>query len=200
MAFREFTDSKGVVWRAWDVTTAQLHPATRGEDFMGNLQDGWLAFESEGEKRRMAAPYPAAWTELPITALEELCRNAPPASARRPRTESGVNRAFAAEQADRAAIADGSRTFTSPLGRQWTVRLHECLAPNGQPQTVLRFTADDIVVELRRWPAQWRTASMEEFALMLLDADPPRRPDKGRSPQRRREDRPVEERSAQPRM
>jgi hypothetical protein len=167
---------------------------------MGNLLDGWLAFESEGERRRMAAPYPADWTELSIPALEGLCRSAPLVSGRKPRTQSGENRAFLADEADKAAIADGARTFTSPLGRQWTVRLHECLRPDGQPQIVLRFTADDIVVDLRRWPAQWRTASMEEYALMLLDADPPRRPDKGRSPQRRREDRPVEERGEQPRM
>src|SRR5688572_14320115 len=151
MAFREFTDSRGVVWRAWDVTTEQLHPATRGEDFMGNLQDGWLAFESAGERRRMAAPYPGDWTELSIPALEGLCRSAPLVSGRKPRTQSGENRAFLADEADKAAIADGERAFTSPLGRQWTVRLHECLRPDGQTQTVLRFTADDIVVDLRRW-------------------------------------------------
>src|SRR4051812_28636380 len=69
MAFREFTDSRGVTWRAWDVTTEQLHPATRGEDFMGNLSDGWLAFESTGERRRMPAPYPSGWTDLSIPAL-----------------------------------------------------------------------------------------------------------------------------------
>ena len=61
MAVREFTDSKNVVWRVWDVTTAQMHPVTKNEDFMGDLADGWLAFESADEKRRLAAPYPAEW-------------------------------------------------------------------------------------------------------------------------------------------
>ena len=43
MAFREFTDSKGVVWRAWDVSTEVLHPVPRGEDFMGDLRDGVIS-------------------------------------------------------------------------------------------------------------------------------------------------------------
>jgi len=53
---------------------------------------------------------------------------------------------------------------------------------------VLRFTADDIIVELRNWPADWQSASVEDFALMLLDANPPRRRKKGDGPQRRYDD------------
>ena len=53
MAVREFTDSRGVEWRVWDVTPAHMHPVTRGEDYMADLQDGWLAFESGREKRRL---------------------------------------------------------------------------------------------------------------------------------------------------
>lgn len=193
MAFREFTDSRGVVWRAWDVTTEQLHPVTRGEDYMGNLSDGWLAFESAGERRRMPAPYPSDWTELSIPALETLCRSAPLVGARKTRTPSSEHRAFVVESADKAAIAEAQRTFTSPRGRMWTVRLHECMRPEGGRQVVLRFTTDDIVVDLPTWPDSWREASMEEFALMLLDANPPRRPGKGALPQRRREDRPPED-------
>jgi hypothetical protein len=193
MAFREFTDSKGVVWRAWDVSTEQLHPVTRGEDYMGNLSDGWLAFESESERRRMPAPYPGDWTDLSIPALEALCRSAPLANARRARTPSGENAAFVAAAADQAALAEAQRTFTSPRGRTWTVRPHECLRPDGERQVVLRFTADDIVVDLPKWSQGWREASVEQYALMLLDAEPPRRPGTGRTPQRRRDDRPPEE-------
>ena len=194
MAFREFTDSTGVVWRVWDVTTEQLHPLTRGEDYMGYLSEGWLAFESAGERRRMAPPYPRDWTELSIPALEALCRSAPVVSGRKSRsTPSGEHVAFAAEEADRAAIAEAQRTFASPRGRTWTVRPHECLRADGERQVMLRFTADDIVVDLPNWPANWRDASTQEYALMLLDANPPRRPGKGRTPQRRRDDRPVEE-------
>ena len=190
MAFREFTDSTGVVWRVWDVTVEQLHPITRGEDYMRDMQDGWLAFESDSQRRRMAAPYPSDWTELSLPALEALCRQAPLVSGRKPRTESGVHRAYVAAQADKAAIATGERTFASPRGRQWAVRLHECLDKYGQRREVLRFTADDIVVDLPEWPDDWQRATPEQFAMMLLDADPPRRPGKGEGPQRRREDRP----------
>ena len=194
MGFREFTDSRGVIWRAWDVSIEQLHPVTRGEDYMGNLSDGWLAFESEGERRRMPAPYPRDWTDLSLPALEELCRSAPVVSGRKARsTPSGEHVAFALEAADRAAIAEAQRTFASPRGRTWTVRPHECLRPDGERQVVLRFTADDIVVDLPQWPETWRDATMEQFALMLLDADPPRRPGKGKVPQRRRDDRPSED-------
>ena len=195
MAFREFTDSNGVVWRAWDVTPADLHPVTRGEDFMGDLQDGWLAFESNTEKRRLGAPYPSDWTELPIPQLEAICRSAPLASGtRKPKTESGEHRAFAMAEADRAVIRSAERQFTSPRGREWTVRLHECIAPDGGREIVLRFTADDIVVDLPRWPEDWRTATPEQYGLMLLDANPPRRPNPGEMPQRRREDRPADDR------
>ena len=190
MAFREFTDSKGIVWRVWDVTTEVLHPVTRGEDYMGDLRDGWLAFESTTERRRMAPPYPSDWMELSLPALETLCYSAPLVTSRKARTPSSEHRAFVAAAADQAAVAEGQRTFTSPRGRTWTVRLHECLKPDGARQVVLRFTADDIVVDLGTWPGDWRDASVEQYGLMLLDADPPRRPGKGRSPQRRRDDRP----------
>jgi hypothetical protein len=36
---------------------------------------GWLAFESDGEKRRLA-PVPDAWEELSADTLEKLCREA----------------------------------------------------------------------------------------------------------------------------
>ena len=83
------------------------------------------------------------------------------------------------------------RTFSSPRGREWTVRLHECLDRGGAPSTVLRFTSGDVVAELTDWPESWRTATMQEYAVMLLDAEPPRRRAREEGPQRRREDRRV---------
>ena len=191
MAVREFTDSRGVDWRAWDVTPTHMHPVTRGEDYMANLQDGWLVFESGREKRRLEAPYPGNWNVLPIPELEELCRRASPVRRVREKTNSGQRRAISAQEIERVAIEqEGGRvTFRSPAGREWTVRIHECLDRGGEPEMVLRFTADDIVVELPTWPESWRDASVEEFALMMLDATPPRRLPKGKGPQRRRDDR-----------
>ena len=191
MAVREFTDSRGVDWRAWDVTPMHMHPVTRGEDYMANLQDGWLVFESGREKRRLEAPYPGNWNTLPIPELEELCRRATPVRRVREKTNSGQRRAVSAAEIEQGAIAqqNARRTFRSPGGREWTVRVHECLDRTGGPEVVLRFTADDIVVELARWPDNWQGATVEQFALMLLDANPPRRLPKGRGPQRRRDDR-----------
>ena len=188
---REFTDSRGVEWRVWDVTVAQMHPITRGEDYMGNLQDGWLAFESTTEKRRLEAPYPGNWQSFSLPKLEELCRRASPVLKRRPKSPSGERRAISAVEIERGAEADADarRTFTSPGGREWAVRIHECLDKIGEQQAVLRFTAGDIVVELKRWPENWRDLSVIEYAVLLLDAEPPRRRGKGQGPQRRRDDR-----------
>jgi hypothetical protein len=190
MAVREFTDSKGVEWRVWDVTPEHMHPATRSEDFMSNLQDGWLAFESSRDKRRLAAPYPSDWISMRIPELEELCARARPAARRAALSDTGKQRALAASATEQHAMrsANAQRTFRSPRGREWTVRVHECLDRDGADQMVLRFTVDDIIVELPDWPANWQSASVEDFALMLLDANPPRRRRKGEGPQRRYDD------------
>ena len=41
----------------------------------GGLENGWLAFESSNERRRLA-PIPAGWENVPEQELESLCRNA----------------------------------------------------------------------------------------------------------------------------
>jgi hypothetical protein len=191
MAVREFTDSRGVDWRVWDVTPTHMHPITRGEDYMADLQDGWLVFESGGEKRRLEAPYPADWISYRIPELEELCRRASLVIRRRAQSKSGERRAVSAVEIEHEAIREaGARhTFLSPRGREWTVHIHECLDRTGEHQMVLRLTAADVVMELSQWPEDWRSATMEQFGLMLLAADPPRRPGRGQTPQRRRDDR-----------
>ena len=87
--------------------------------------------------------------------------------------------------------SDARRTFHSPYGREWTVRVHECRDRNKTTEIVLRFTAGDIVVELLKWPENWRDLSVTQYAVLLLDAEPPRRRAKGQGPQRRMEDRPT---------
>ena len=190
MSIREYTDSNRIEWRVWDVTPAQLHPVTRGEDYMGDLQDGWLAFESANEKRRLEAPYPAAWRTFDLPALEALCQRAQPVLKRRPPSPSGQRRAITAAEVEQVAeIGSGERrTFASPRGREWVVRLHECLDRDGAAQKVLRFSAGDIVVELLEWPEGWEQLSVAQYAMMLLDAEPPRRR-KAQGPQRRMDDR-----------
>jgi hypothetical protein len=188
MPAREFTDSKGIVWQVWDVTPDRIHPVTRAEEFLNDLQDGWLTFESPTEKRRLGAPYPTDWTTFTIPQLEDLCLQAPVVPVRKKQTPSGEFAALATQQLDHEARAEGERTFFSPRGREWTVREHECLDREGNAVVVLRFTSDDVVVEVSDWPADWRASSVEEFALLMLDANPPRRLQPGEGPRRRRED------------
>jgi hypothetical protein len=191
MAVREFTDSRGVDWRVWDVTPVHMHPVTRGEDYMKNLQDGWLAFESGREKRRLEAPYPENWIKLPIPEIEELCRRASLVVRRRATSNSGQRRAISAAEIEQVAARDeGSAViFHSPLDREWTVNVHDSLDENGNSHVVLRFTSGDVIAELPDFPADWRTATVKDFAVMMLDADPPLQRRKGVGPQRRKEDR-----------
>jgi len=192
MASREFTDRDGTVWRVWDVRPSSLHPITRGEDFMGDFADGWLTFESPIERRRLPAPYPANWMSFDLPKLDALCRAAKPVSPKKNRTPSGEQLALTEDTAARAARADDERTFTSPGGRAWCVRLHECLRKDGSTEMVLRFSSGDLVVDLKDWPSDWKAYDRDGFALLLLDAEPPRRLGPGERPQRRREDRPRE--------
>ena len=192
MASREFTDEAGVEWRVWEVGSAHMHPLTRGEDYLDQFADGWLVFESATGKRRLPAPFPIEWAQLDLGSLSALCRRAAPVSMRRERTPSGQARALTEESAERAAREQAERRFTSPRGRAWTVRLHECPRAGGGSSTVLRFTAGDVVVDLPDWPPEWKSLDRDGFALLLLDAEPPRRPGRGSRPQRRREDRPDE--------
>ena len=57
-------------WEVWEV-----HPRDEGRPVMPELAEGWLAFESSWEKRRLA-PIPAGWTELPEETLRQLCQQA----------------------------------------------------------------------------------------------------------------------------
>jgi hypothetical protein len=191
MASREFTDTDGVVWRVWDVKPTHLHPATRAEEFMEPYAGGWLTFESPFEKRRLIAPYPSRWVEYDLSQLEMLCRAAEPVG--RKRKDTPQEHLAAVEQtAESEERADAERTFTSPRGRTWVARMHECLRKDGSTEMVLRCTSGDSVVDLKEWPENWKELTREEFALLLLEAEPPRRLGASERPQRRREDRPVE--------
>jgi hypothetical protein len=56
MPIRDFTDATGVSWQVWATTPM------RG-DVRPQFASGWLAFESEAERRRLA-PIPRAWEEV----------------------------------------------------------------------------------------------------------------------------------------
>ena len=105
MALREFKDSRGTEWLAWDVPPARIYsPPRSGEDRRRNpsaehhperrvirdrrrenaaqgLQNGWVCFQSPEEKRRLAPP-PTDWETAADEALEALLGRAQPITRR----------------------------------------------------------------------------------------------------------------------
>lgn len=78
MSVREFRDSQGRDWRAWDVAPDDLNARIKNEDFLAALNyTGWIVFETwnESEKRRLY-PIPKGWSELPDPELEALLERA----------------------------------------------------------------------------------------------------------------------------
>ena len=74
MAYTEFTDRAGRCWRVW-YTLPKLADALT--ILPQEWKEGWLTFESEGEKRRLA-PVPSGWERLSPERLELLSRMAQP--------------------------------------------------------------------------------------------------------------------------
>jgi hypothetical protein len=79
---REFADSSGTRWRAWAVTPGQA--TTSSPRNLGELQNGWLAFESlaDGSKRRLA-DFPENWVTMRDEQLERLLQSAAAAPKRK---------------------------------------------------------------------------------------------------------------------
>jgi len=87
MAVRDFVDIKGVKWKVWPVTPSSIRPKTAAEDYLGDYGDGWLVFESNSERRRLAQ-VPANWDTLSDNGLLQLLKSAAVVTARRtPMTE-----------------------------------------------------------------------------------------------------------------
>lgn len=82
MTHREFFFD-GQRWEVWEV-----RPGVRGEPrtVSPQLTQGWLAFGSATEKRRLA-PIPGGWAEFSDEALGDLCKKA---TFVRERGESGI--------------------------------------------------------------------------------------------------------------
>jgi hypothetical protein len=70
---RVFDDVRGKRWRVFAVrpTWSTVERSALPESY----HEGWLAFEAEDEKRRVA-PIPASWEELTIDELRLLCQRA----------------------------------------------------------------------------------------------------------------------------
>ncbi|HEX8361694.1 MAG TPA: hypothetical protein VF613_16375 [Longimicrobium sp.] len=71
MAYREFVDGGGVSWRAWDTypgSAANVRPG---------FESGWLGFECEQERRRLA-PVPPGWETASDDELRSMLADAQP--------------------------------------------------------------------------------------------------------------------------
>jgi hypothetical protein len=82
---RAFVDSVGVEWLVREIATPKLSASLSRLLQSDRRRGGWLVFEAEGEKRRLA-PYPPDWRTMSVFELERWCMRAthvPPAPARR---------------------------------------------------------------------------------------------------------------------
>jgi hypothetical protein len=200
MAMREFVDSRGSEWRAWDITPERMHPVTAREMFQGQYVDfmeGWIVFESAGERRRLA-PYPSAWADFSVAQLEALLALATSAPIRTStETPSGTFKRYeedragttaqAAEPALAASLPAGDvggrphaaagRTFTGPSGRAWVVGLVERGGEDVplEGRRTLQFTSNDGAVRhLREFPEDWARLPRERLLDLLRRAVPSR--------------------------
>ena len=83
---RQFRDAAGVEWQVHltDRTIAAEH--RRDHLLPAEYREGWLVFESDTEKRRLA-PVPEGWSDLSDEALSALCSNATVQTRREKRGE-----------------------------------------------------------------------------------------------------------------
>jgi hypothetical protein len=85
---RGFTDSTGVEWRVWEVFPSRASRPGNADSFSRTslkdspFENGWLCFESDTCKRRLA-PIPSGWEFVPVRQLDKLCREAEVVPARR---------------------------------------------------------------------------------------------------------------------
>lgn len=174
MPLREFADSSGRRWRVWDIRPEQMHAATRAEDYLQSVINGWLAFESadRGEKRRLA-PIPAKWDSATEAELEEMLGKAEPA-----RNEPGVTRRGEASGPEgvawQSASADpaAARTFRYPNGRYWTVNVLPPSSTTSGERPLLRFTSGARSLDTADWPSEWTQMSEQDLAELLYRSFP----------------------------
>lgn len=71
---RQFTDADGAMWAAWAVLPHGRHRLAAVR-LSGDLQHGWITFESGIRKRRLS-PIPAGWEHFDEPGLRALLRQA----------------------------------------------------------------------------------------------------------------------------
>jgi hypothetical protein len=203
MAVREFFDEAGRHWRAWSVTPADIHPATRIEDYLDDIyHTGWLVFETvAGDEKRRLSRYQQQWAGASDTELRAMLARAESVQGRRADAERSTREdvespaSLPAGDAQSEPSVDGTppqliRTFRYPGGRYWTVGL--VVRPEGGDRPALRFTAGARIIELASWPNEWAEYTDAQLIELLRWAAPRSGTDAPRpgTPRRRWDDRP----------
>lgn len=175
MAVREFTDERGVSWRAWDVSPAMMVPATKGEDYLAAIyQTGWIVFESVtgGEKRRLSM-VPEGWGDATEKELRAMLAKAEAVGSQRPSQDAHSNgEALPAPvlPESSAALDHVIRSFRYPSGRFWTVYAVRNPVDDGAP--LLRFTSGARSIDLEEFPRDWADYSPERLSDLLRRGAP----------------------------
>jgi hypothetical protein len=179
MAVREFRDESGRWWRAWDIKPEEIHPVTKGEDYLADCYvTGWIVFETRaGDEKRRLCPWPMRWTQESESGLRKLLARAspvPPFKLREERETPAVANIERAAEIDvtEADVTDLEvvRTFRYPGGRIWTV----CVMahPEDGAGPVLRFQSGMRFFDLRDWPKAWADEPDDRLAEMLKNGIP----------------------------
>lgn len=189
MALREFWDDAGREWRAWDVKRENIHPSTRGEKYMRDYLEGWIAFESmdHAVKCRLH-PIPPNWESADREQLVKWLQLADSirgdrSSGAHGRTASEVVAKSAAASpvaANAAAVSErprgAARTFRYPSGRYWSVaewtRAFGDATGEQREAAVLRFTSGLRSLDIAEWPSNWQTLADEQLATLLARGSP----------------------------
>ncbi len=82
MAVRDVVDENGTKWKIWSVTQSSIHPKTAAEDYLGDYAEGWLCFEGDNQRRRLAR-FPQDWDRMPDKELIRLLKTAHVVAPRR---------------------------------------------------------------------------------------------------------------------
>lgn len=77
----KFRDSAGIEWTVAEIEASALSSLSRSSLRHPEFKDGWLLFQTEGTRKRLA-PYPKSWREMSADELEELCGQARPELSR----------------------------------------------------------------------------------------------------------------------
>lgn len=109
---RQFRDAAGVNWKV-SLTSRSSAAVSRDHFLPEAYREGWLLFESEREKRRLA-PIPKDWESLSDEALGRLCAGASPQAAR-PRTGDALAPAAARAEPLRPKLQDLERELDRTL-------------------------------------------------------------------------------------